>query len=123
MSPEADEPTSTRRDYSESQTIIDLQRGLHSLQTLFHLSALCGIILSATLFAILYKQVNMQRPQMNEAITFINDYNNHWVPQAENARTNLLVYAQSHPNVIPILQKFLGTNMPPVGGAPKAPAP
>ncbi len=114
-------PTSaSARDFSESAAIVELQRANHSLRTLLHLSMLCGIILSAVLFAILYKQVSVQQKQSADLMTFINDYNNTWVPQAESIRTNLITYSQTHPAITPVLHRYFGTNL---AATPRAPLP
>ncbi len=88
----------------------DLRRAHLKLRAMVHLSALCGIILSATIFVFLFKQLAVTRRQNDELKAYVQDYNASFVPLAEAVRTNMLNFCRSHPTLAPILQKYYTTN-------------
>lgn len=107
-------------EFADKRTVEELRGALHSMRTLLHLSALCGIILSGTIFVVLFKEVSSLRQQNDGMAAYINEYNSSFVPQAEAVRTNLYDFARFHPTLSPILQKYY-SNSP--AAAPARPRP
>lgn len=108
--PHADEGKD--RGYSESLALIELQRAHYALRTTLHMLALCGTILSATVFIYLYSEVAFLRTRNDELTALVTNYHKNFVPMAETARTNLETFARANPTLAPILQKYFGTNAP-----------
>jgi hypothetical protein len=108
----------------------ELRDAHESLRTLFQLSVLCGIVLSASVSFLVFKQVAAIHRQSAGLQAMIGDHNTNWSPRLHFARTNLEAYAAKDPSVAPIIQKYFSTNTynsartapPSLGvGAPKRP--
>lgn len=106
----------------ERKALLELKRAHLSLRTMFHLLALCSLLLTGTIFVILFQQVSLLRRQMDDTTTVMNDYNNVFIPQLEAVRTNLQAFATTNPSLDPILRKYFSTNSL-IKPATNAPAP
>lgn len=104
--------------FAERQLVEELRQAVFSLRTMLHISALCGIVLSATIFVVFFKEVSTLRRQNDDMAAYINEYNKSFVPLAESVRTNLVDYARFHPTLAPILQKYYATNSAPARSVP-----
>jgi hypothetical protein len=94
----------------ERKAILELKQALLSMRTMFHLSALCGLMLTAAIFVIIMQQVALLRRQSDDMILRINEYNNTFVPQIENVRTNLEAFARTNQSLTPLLRRYFPTN-------------
>jgi hypothetical protein len=112
MSPDPLEPV------AEPKTVSDLRAAHESLRTMFQLSILCGIVLSASVFVLVYKQVASNQRQAFELQSIINEHQTNWAPKVEIARTNLAAFARENPSLAPILQKYFPSNSAPRRAAP-----
>jgi hypothetical protein len=92
-----------------------LRDSIESLRTLFQLAVLCGIVLSASISFLVFKQVAGMRRQAATMQMLIDDHNTNWYPRVQAARTNLEAYAAKDPTLAPILHKYFSTNSPTKG--------
>jgi hypothetical protein len=104
----------------ERKALLELKHAHLSLRTMFHLLALCSLLLTGTIFVILFQQVSLLRRQMEDTAMVANDYNNVFIPQLEAVRTNLQAFARTNQSLDPILRKYFSTNslLRPVTNAP-----
>ena len=94
----------------ERKAVLELKRAHLSLRTMFHLLALCSLMITGTIFVILFQQVSLLRRQSDEMLAHINDYNRVFVPQIEAVRTNLQAFAVTNQSLKPILARYFPTN-------------
>lgn len=89
----------------------DIRKVLESLRTMFHLAALCGIVLAAVMYVFLYKQVAGIQRQNTELNNYIQDYNTTVVPSVELARKNLQAYGQTNASFAPVFRKYFTNSL------------
>jgi hypothetical protein len=108
--PEAEKPATT--ESPERKALIELRKAHGNLRTLFHVLALSCLMLTATLFAIIFKQVSLLRRDLDEMTAVVNDYNKVFVPQLDSVRVNLEAYAKTNESFTPILRRYFPPNAP-----------
>jgi hypothetical protein len=97
------------------QTVRSLRRG-------FQYTLVLMLVLSASLFVFLLREVSAVRRQNLELGRAISDYQRVGAPSLEDFRKKLVEYAHTHPDFGPILGKyFAATNPPPQNGPPLSP--
>jgi hypothetical protein len=106
-------PETKPAESPERKAILELKRAHFSLRTMFHLLALCSLMLTGTIFVILFQQVSLLRRQSDEMLAHINDYNRIFVPQLDSVRTNLQAFAKTNQSLNPILFRYFPTNSAP----------
>jgi hypothetical protein len=96
----------------DGQEIAEIRQAVESLRTMFHLSALCGIVVGVSLYLFLHKQTaNVQRGN-DELRGYVEDYNTNFVPKVEIMRTNLEAFAKTHATLAPLLDKYFPAKPP-----------
>jgi hypothetical protein len=97
---------------ADTQALADVRRALDSLRTMFHLAALCGIVLSAVIYAFLYKEVKGLSRQNEDLRAYVQDFDANMAPKIRMAETNLAVFARTNPSFAPLFRKYFSTNAP-----------
>ncbi|MDB6037435.1 MAG: hypothetical protein JWM99_1276 [Verrucomicrobiales bacterium] len=95
---------------------------VRSLRRSFQYTLVLMLVLSASLFVFLLREVSAVRRQNLELGRAISDYQRVGAPSLEDFRKKLVEYAHGHPDFGPILGKYFApTNPPPQNGPPLAP--
>jgi len=108
---------------STPQSASDLEKQVQSLRLILALALACALAIGASLSLFLYGQHRIVKRNLTDAQKFIDDYNTNSVPLLRSLQQNLQVYASTHPDLTPVLQKYGITNRPAApspstGGAP-----
>jgi hypothetical protein len=94
----------------ERKALIELRKAHSGLRTQFHIMALSCVMLTATLFVIILKQVSLLRRDRDEMGAVVNDYNKVFVPQLEMVRVNLEAYGKTNEAFLPVLRRYFPAN-------------
>lgn len=106
---------------AERKALVELKKAHASLRTMFHLMALCALMLTGTIFIMFYKQVAVLQRQIEEMNVNAKDYQTKFLPQLEIVRGNLEAFAQTNQSLTPLLQRYFPTNLVPAN-TPKSSA-
>jgi hypothetical protein len=90
----------------ERRALLELKHAHLSLRTMFHLLALCSLLLTGSLFVIIFQQVSLLRRQSDEINLRVNDFNTTVAPQLEGIHTNLEVFAATNRSLMPLLRRY-----------------
>ena len=96
----------------ERKAILELKQAVLSLRTMFHLMALCSLLLTGAFFVIIFQQVSLLRRQADEIRLRINDYNTAVAPQLQGIQTNLAAFAATNKSLEPLMRRYFPTNAP-----------
>jgi hypothetical protein len=96
----------------ERKAIIELRKAHASMLTLFQLLALCCLLLTGSIFVVIFKQVSVARKQVDEAVAYVQDYNKTFAPQIELVRAELEAIAKTNQGLVPLMRRYFSTNMP-----------
>jgi hypothetical protein len=106
----------------ERKALIELKKAHLSLRTMFHLLALCSLLIAGALFVILFQQVSLLRRQSDEINLRITEYNNTVAPQLQGIHTNLEAFAATNRSLYPLLRRYFPTNTAGKTNSPKSQA-
>jgi hypothetical protein len=84
----------------------DLPSAIETLRTMFHFAALCGIVLSASFYILIHKQVVGLKRQNEELASYVHDFTSNIAPKVEMTRTNLEAFGRTDPSIRPLLLKY-----------------
>ncbi|MBI4662611.1 MAG: hypothetical protein HY735_27680 [Verrucomicrobia bacterium] len=109
-----------------------LVQAYRSLRTLLQIVLVSVLILTASVFVFLLREVGEARRQVKELTQFVANYEKNSVPHLRLFRDRLIEFAKHNPDFVPILSKYVHptnyTNAAQVPGSPQtsqvpAPAP
>lgn len=106
--PEPEKPAAT--ESLERKALLELRKAHGTLRVQFHLLALCCLMITGTLFVIIFKQVSLLRRDLDDMTAAVNDYNKVFVPQLETVRVNLEAYAKTNESFTPVLRRYFPAN-------------
>ena len=109
--PESNPTPNPAADSPERRAIIELRKSHASMRMMFHLLALCALMLTATIFVLFFKQLSATRRQVDESVAYIQEYNK-LVPQIDIVRGNLASFARTNDALNLVLRKYFPTNAP-----------
>lgn len=99
--------TEPRAGMEDGRRIEELQRACSRLQSLLNWSLLAIIILSASFFLFLFRDMSLIRRQSNELTAAIAEFEEKNLPVMRQFRDQLEAYAQTNPEFRPILRRYL----------------
>ena len=89
-----------------------LEGSVQSLRQLFTLVVLILILLSASLFIFMLRQVSSTRRQVAELTQFVVEYQKTSAPAIEEMRRKLYDFAKTNSDFTPIYQHYFSSNAP-----------
>jgi hypothetical protein len=105
--------------------VSELQKEIQSLRQLITSLLLLLVVVSGTLSIFLLRQWKMARNDLAAirpgALQIINDYNQQRAPRMDAFIQKLKEYGRTHPDFVPILERYQLVTNPPTVSAPIAP--
>lgn len=96
-----------------SSNHLEIRAELKQLRTMFQIAAVSLIILTGTVFVLIYRQVSAIRPQNEQLTIELAEFENSGTAAAiEELRVKLYTFSQQNPDFRPIYTRYFGTNQP-----------
>jgi hypothetical protein len=107
----------------ESASLQALQEQVGSLQTILVAALMALLLLSVGVNIYLFRQVDMVSKELGIATRLVRDFETNKKPLINTFVSNLVVYARTHQDFNPILQKFGLPPSAPLQATPPSSAP
>jgi hypothetical protein len=105
-----------------------LEAAFRSLRNLFNFVVLTMILLSASIFIYMLRQVSSVRRQTTELTQFVSDYQRNQLPAVEEFGRKLQAFTQTNRDFVAIYMRYFSSNTAParspggpIGQSPSAP--
>jgi hypothetical protein len=104
----SDQPIPSTASPGVPEIVEHLQAELRSMRVLFNVVLLALIVVTASLFSFMLRELKVVRDQIRDNSNYIAEYNRKLKPWLDEFHSKLFAYSKLHTNFMPIMVKYFG---------------